>query len=220
MFLTRRRNGEPLILSSRFRTGRSSPSPRSWDPRLTSRPARSSTSTDRAKCNLRGIDEQIAKAEKAVKGRAAIKRNRYVQLTGGTKTINRDLETKTRALAGLKGYVTNLAAPSPEYLLGAYHQLWQIEKSFRMSKSDLRARPIYHHKRESIEAHLTIVMAALAVGRFVEQATDGSIARFVKTPRPCRTITIQAGDQIITASDPIPGDTLDALTRLHAEPTH
>jgi hypothetical protein len=39
-------------------------------------------------------------------------------------------------------------------VLGAYHQLWQIEKSFRMSKSDLRARPIYHHKRESIEAHL------------------------------------------------------------------
>ena len=50
-------------------------------------------------------------------------------------------------------------------MLGAYHQLWQVEKSFRMSKSDLRARPIFHHKRESIEAHLTIVMAALAVAR-------------------------------------------------------
>ncbi len=105
-------------------------------------------------------------------------------------------------------------------MLGAYHQLWQIEKSFRMSKSDLRARPIYHHKRESIEAHLTIVMAALAVGRFVEQATDWSIARFVKTLRPCRTITIQAGDQTITAGDPIPGDALAALARLRAAPTH
>ena len=176
--------------------------------------------TDRAKRTLRGIDEQIAKAEKAVKGQAAIKRNRYVQLTGGTKTINRDLEAKTRALAGLKGYVTNLAAPRPDYVLGAYHQLWQIEKSFRMSKSDLRARPIYHHKRESIEAHLTIVMAALAVGRFVEQATDWSITRFVKTLRPCRTITIQAGDQTITAGDPIPGDALAALARLRAAPTH
>ena len=59
-----------------------------------------------------------------------------------------------------KGYATNLAAPTPEYVLGAYHQLWQIEKSFRMSKSDLRARPMYHHQRESIEAHLTIVMAS------------------------------------------------------------
>jgi hypothetical protein len=62
----------------------------------------------------------------------------------------------------LKGYVTNPEAPTAEYVMGAYHQLWQIEKSFRISKSDLRARPIYHHKRDSIEAHLTIVFAALA----------------------------------------------------------
>ena len=175
---------------------------------------------DRAKRTLKGIDEQIAKAEKAIKGQTAVKRNRYVQLTGARKTINRDLEAKTRALAGLKGYVTNLDAPTPEYVLGAYHQLWQVEKSFRMSKSDLRARPIFHHKRESIEAHLTIVMAALAVARLVEQSTDWSIARFVKTLRPCRTITIQAGDQTITAGDPIPGDALAALARLRAAPTH
>jgi hypothetical protein len=32
-----------------------------------------------------------------------------------------------------------------------------IEKSFRMSKSDLRARPVYHRKLDSIEAHLTVV---------------------------------------------------------------
>jgi len=63
-----------------------------------------------------------------------------------------------------------------------------------MSRFDLRARPIYHHKRESIEAHLSIVMAALAVGRLVEQATGWSINRFVKALRPCRTITIQAGE--------------------------
>ena len=93
---------------------------------------------DRAKRTLRGIDEQIAKAEKAVKGQAAAKRNRYVQLTGGTKTINRDLEAKTRALAGLKRYVTNLAAP-PRVRAGCLPQLWQVERSFRMSKSDLRA---------------------------------------------------------------------------------
>jgi transposase len=175
---------------------------------------------DRAKRTLKGIDEQIAKAEKAIKGQTAVKRNRYVQLTGARKTINRDLEAKTRALAGLKGYVTNLDAPTPEYVLGAYHQLWQVEKSFRMSKSDLRARPIFHHKRESIEAHLTIVMAALAVARMVEQSTDWSIARFVKTLRPCRTITIQAGDQTVTAADPIPDEALQALTRLRADSAH
>ena len=49
-----------------------------------------------------------------------------------------------------------------------YHRLFTIEKSIRMSKHDLQARPIYHHKRESIEAHLTIVFAALAVTRLIE----------------------------------------------------
>ena len=41
---------------------------------------------------------------------AAVKRNRFVQLAGGTKSVNRDLEAKARALAWLKGHVTNLEA--------------------------------------------------------------------------------------------------------------
>jgi hypothetical protein len=43
-----------------------------------------------------------------------------------------------------------------EFAIGAYHQLFQIEKSFRMAKSDLQARPVYYHLRESIEGHLTL----------------------------------------------------------------
>jgi hypothetical protein len=65
--------------------------------------------TDRATRTLRGIDEQIAKAEKAIKGQAAVKRNRFVQLTGGTRTINRTSRAKTRALAGLKGCAKHAA---------------------------------------------------------------------------------------------------------------
>jgi hypothetical protein len=59
---------------------------------------------DRARRTLRGIDEQVAKAEKAVAGKVPVKRNRFIQLAGATKTVNRDLEAKARALAGLKGY--------------------------------------------------------------------------------------------------------------------
>jgi hypothetical protein len=159
---------------------------------------------DRARRTLKGIDQQIAKAEKAVAaGPAAVKRNRFVQLSGGTRQVNRDLEAKARGLAGLKGYVTNLQAPTPEFVLGAYHQLWQIEKSFRMSKSDLRARPIYHHKRDSIEAHLTIVFAALAVSRWLERTTDWSIRRLVQTLRPYRSIAVQTGDHLLHAGTPL-----------------
>jgi Transposase DDE domain len=102
---------------------------------------------DRARRTLRGIDEQLAKAQRAVDGHAPVKRNRYIQLTGATKSVNRALETKTRALAGWKGYTTNLAGQPAQFVIDAYHQLWRIEKSFRMSKHDLQARPIYHRPR-------------------------------------------------------------------------
>jgi hypothetical protein len=69
---------------------------------------------DPARRALRGIDEQIAKAQHAVDGKAPVKRNRYIQLTGATKTVNRQLEAKTRALVGWKVYTTNLVGASPE----------------------------------------------------------------------------------------------------------
>jgi Transposase DDE domain len=182
---------------------------------------------DRARRTLRGIDEQVAKAEKAVAGKVPVKRNRFIQLSGGAKSVNRELEAKARALAGLKGYVTNLRAcpdgtpVTADFVIGAYHQLFEIEKSFRMSKHDLQARPIYHHQRDSIEAHLTIVFAALAVSRWIEDRTGWSIRKFVRTARRYRTIEIQAGDHLITAADPLPPDIHEALSRIHHDPaTH
>jgi hypothetical protein len=66
---------------------------------------------DRARRTLRGIDEQIAKAEKAIAGKTAVKRNRFVRLAGGTRTVNRSLEAKARALAGLRGYADVAVMP-------------------------------------------------------------------------------------------------------------
>jgi Transposase DDE domain len=167
---------------------------------------------DRARRSLRGIDEQIGKAERAVAGKVPVKRNRFISLAGGEKSVNRELETKARTLAGWKSYITNITAPTSEFVIGAYHQLWRIEKSFRMSKHDLQARPIYHHKRESIEAHLAVVFAALAVTHEIEAQTAWSIKRFVQTARRYRTIAIRAGAQIITAEEPLPNELRDALS--------
>jgi hypothetical protein len=172
---------------------------------------------DRARRTLHGIDEQVTKAERAVAGKVPVKRNRFIRLVGADKSVNRTLEAKVRTLAGWKGYTTNLAVcpdgtpVNPQFVIDAYHRLFQIEASFRMSKHDLAARPIYHHKRESIEAHLTIVFAALAVGRLVEERTGWSIRRFVRTARRYRTVQIRAGLQILTAEDPLPDDLQEAL---------
>jgi hypothetical protein len=170
---------------------------------------------DRARRTLRGIAEQVAKAEKAITGRAPVKRNRFIKLTGATKSVNREPEAKARGPAGLKGYTTNLVEQTPEFVIGAYHQLRRIEKSFRMSKHDLQARPVYHHKRESIDAHLSIVFAALAVSHYIETQTSWSIKKFVRTTRRYRTVQIKAGRQVLTAVDPLPHDLREAIAKIN-----
>ena len=138
---------------------------------------------DRARRTLRGIDEQVAKAQKAVDGHAPVKRNRFIKLAGATKGVNRELVAKTRTLAGWKGYTTNLTGQPDDFVIAAYHQLWRIEKGFRMSKRDLEARPIYHRNRESIDAHMRVVFAALAVSHWIETA-NRLVDQEIRADRP------------------------------------
>lgn len=169
---------------------------------------------ERARRSLHGIDTQVAKAEQAVAGQVPIKRNRFITLTGGNRRVNRDLESKARTLAGWKSYVTNLDT-SAEFVIGAYHRLWHVEHSFRMSKHDLKARPIYHHKRESIDAHLAVVFAALAVSHWLEQRTGMTISKLVKALRRYRQVTLTTGNHTFTAEQPLPNDLRAALDKTH-----
>jgi transposase len=57
---------------------------------------------------------------------------------------------------GLKGYVTNTKLDNE--VMENYKNLWHIEKAFRMSKTDLRIRPIYHRLRNRIEAHIVHII--------------------------------------------------------------
>ncbi len=117
-------------------------------------------------------------------------------------------------MAGWKAYATNIGSPTAEFVIGTYRNLWKIEQSFRMSKHDLAARPIYHRLRDSIEAHLSIVFAALAITRVIETRTGWSIRKFVTTTRRYRAITITAGEHTINAADPIPADLQAAITAI------
>ena len=175
---------------------------------------------DRARRTLRGIDEQVRKAERAVDGHAPVKRNRFIQLSGATKSVNRTLEAKTRALAGWKGYTTNLVGQPASFVIDAYHQLWRIEKAFRMCKHDRQAHPIYHRTRDSIEAHLTVVFAAMAVSHWIETQTGWSIKKFVRTARRYRTVTIQAGKHTLTAAQPPPPELAEILGKTHDPHAH
>ncbi|MGO2092778.1 IS1634 family transposase [Microbacterium gubbeenense] len=161
---------------------------------------------DNARRTLKGIDEQVRKAESAVAGKIPVKRNRFVTLTGEERTVNRELEEKARSLAGIKGYVTNLTGEPAEFIISSYHRLLQVEKSFRMSKSDLRARPIYARLRDSIDAHLQIVIAALAVSRWVEETTGWSVKKFVQTLRVYREGVVTVNGHEVATAVPLEDD--------------
>jgi hypothetical protein len=89
-----------------------------------------------------------------------------------------------------------------------------------MSKHDLQARPIYHRTRDSIEAHLTVVFAAMAVSHWIETQTGWSIKKFVRTARRYRTVQIRAGQQTLTAADPLPDELAAALAKTTSHNMH
>ena len=164
----------------------------------------------------KAINAMVTKAAKVADGTRPMRRDRFVKITGATKGVDWATVERARQLAGLKGYVTNLPATTMDgaAVIAAYHDLWRVEQSFRMTKSDLRARPVFHHQRDAIQAHLTVVFAALAVARHLQDATDVTIKKLVRTLRPLRTVTIAIGAHTLTAEPLISTDARAILDRL------
>lgn len=96
---------------------------------------------------------------------------------------------------GLKGYLSN-ASLTKNQIIENYQQLWQIEKAFRISKSDLKIRPIYHRLQRRIEAHICITFAAYKVYKelerqLVEKKVDLSPAKAIEIAENIMEITIR-----------------------------
>ena len=105
-------------------------------------------------------------------------------------------------------------------VVSSYHELWHVEASFRMSKHDLRARPVFHRTRDAIEAHLTVVMTALAVARHLQDATGISIKRIIRTLKPLQDVTINLNGHHLTAADPLTPEVQDMLESLNIPTGH
>jgi hypothetical protein len=103
--------------------------------------------------------------------------------------VNRALEAKARALAALQGYVINPAACpdgipiTADFVIDASTGCSRSRSRSGCPSTICRPRPIYNRTRDSIEAHLTIVFAALAVSRWIEDTTGWSIKKFAHTAR-------------------------------------
>jgi transposase len=89
--------------------------------------------------------------------------NKYLKIDGQASiSIDKEKYNDDKKWDGLKGYRTNTSL-SKEDVIEQYHQLWQIEKAFRISKHDLQIRPIYHQLKRRIEAHICIAFAACKI---------------------------------------------------------
>ncbi|MDG4793337.1 IS1634 family transposase [Micromonospora sp. WMMD1082] len=165
-----------------------------WNPRTHTSSWRAvwAYSATRAVRDNKTLNAQEAKARAVIAGEKTTRTPRFVTINGNTRTLDEASLARARKLVGLKGYVTNIGhhVMSPSNVISNYHDLWHVEQSFRMSKTDLAARPMFHHTKDAIEAHLTIVFTALAVTREVQNRTGLAIRNVLRQLRPLRSATL------------------------------
>jgi transposase len=98
--------------------------------------------------------------------------NKYLKLTGDILVeIDYDKFNADQRWDGLKGYITNTSLRS-KHIIDNYNNLWQIEKAFRISKTDLKIRPIYHRLRHRIEGHICISFTAYSIYKELERVLN------------------------------------------------
>lgn len=152
------------------------------------------------------LNKQRNRALEVIEGTRSQKTARFVKTKDAKRVFDETSYGRATSLSGWKGYVSNIEAgimPAGE-VISSYHELWHVEQSFRMSKTDLRARPIFHRKRDAIEAHLTMVFTALAVTRFMHKTTGESLKSIVTTLRPLREFVGTLGGHEITFPPDVP----------------
>jgi len=163
-------------------------------------------SAKRARRDQKTLYAQESRAREVINGERTTKSTRFVKTHAGERVLDEASLARAQSLVGLKGYVTNIAAtelPAGE-VIAKYHDLWRVERAFRMSKSDLRARPMFHRTRDAIEAHLTIVITALAVAHNIQERSGLAIANVIKQLRPLRSATIAINGTTETFPPQIP----------------
>lgn len=133
-------------------------------------------STKRASKDKHNRDRGLARLEKQIKKGKLTKSNinnrgynKYLRMEGDVQIkIDYDKFDADHVWDGLKGYITN-SKLNDKQIIENYKNLWHIERAFRMSKTDLRIRPIYHRLRDRIEAHICISFTAYCIAKELER---------------------------------------------------
>lgn len=134
------------------------------------------------------MEKQIEKAQFIIDNPSKSKKLKFTKSSGQKLELNQKLIDKAQKLLGVKGYYTNLEenVVDNKTIIERYHELYRVEQAFRISKSDLQTRPIFHYKEEPIKLHLLICFMALVVSKHIELQTNTSIRTFI---HECKKIT-------------------------------
>lgn len=140
-------------------------------------------SQKRYKKELYDLNKLIQKAQELVAKQSSGNKAKFIKRISKEKIeLNTALIEKRKLLLGIKGYCTDLSETQlqGQQVIERYHQLWHVEQSFRMSKFDLEARPIYHQKEDAIRSHVLICFVALIIEKYLELTTKISL-RSIRT---------------------------------------
>jgi transposase len=151
-----------------------------------------SCSERRAKKDRHNREKGVRRLEKEIRSgklaKSSINKkgyNKFLKMDGQVSlSIDHEKVRQDQRWDGLKGYLTNSALP-PKEVMAQYANLWEIEKAFRVAKNELRIRPMFHRKRERIEAHICLNFAAYKVYKELERQlkelkSDYSPARVIE----------------------------------------
>jgi transposase len=134
------------------------------------------------------MNKQIEKAKMLLSQPSKVKRVKFITTGENKMGLNEKLIDKTTKLLGIKGYYTDVeeSIATSTVIINRYHELYKIEQAFRVSKSDLQTRPIFHFKEEPIKLHVLICFMALAISKHIEIKSSMSIRAFLDN---CKKIT-------------------------------
>ena len=164
------------------------------------------------------MEKQIDRAKALMQRPSKTRKVKYIKTGDSKATLNRELIAKTKKLLGIKGYYTDIKADIADNaaIIARYHELYKVEQAFRVSKSDLRTRPIFHFKEPTIQLHILICFMALVTSKHIEIKTGLSIRAFLSQ---CKKImdarlTNKINNKEVRMRTPVPKEVQKIIAKL------
>ncbi|MBK9257577.1 MAG: IS1634 family transposase [Saprospiraceae bacterium] len=176
-----------------------------------------SYSSVRYRKDLYEMNKQIEKAKQVIELPSKRRKQKFTKTNDQKMELNEDLIEKTKKLLGIKGYYTNLEETKEgnETIIERYHELYRIEQAFRVTKSDLQTRPIFHFKEQPIKLHILICFMALVISKHIELKTGVSIRKFLDESK--RIVDGQILNHITNKTVIVKAEQTPKMTRLIAK---